>query len=152
MNSYGYTWINHFLWDAITHQALWLNRRCVDDMDGFEVKLTFEMLTVRGQQHSFSTQERVFLWKCQSFWDRKCLNLRGGLEPPIFGFMPNAPTYWAIRARHLLSHVFEYMVTSHNFIWMGLLIHGLNSVVIFQISVSKVPARRLDLTSVVIHC
>ena len=34
----------------------------------FEVKLTFEMLTVRGQQHSFSTHERVFLWKCQSFW------------------------------------------------------------------------------------
>ena len=32
----------------------------------------------------------------------------GGLELPIFGFMPNALTYWAIRARHLLSHVFEY--------------------------------------------
>ena len=43
----------------------------------FEVKFTFEMLTVRGQQHSFSTHERMFLWKCQSFWDRKCLDLRG---------------------------------------------------------------------------
>ena len=43
----------------------------------FEVKLTFEMLTVRGQQHSFSTHERMFLWKCQSFWDRKYLDLRG---------------------------------------------------------------------------
>ena len=32
----------------------------------------------------------------------------GGHEPPTFGFMPNALTYWAIRARHLLSHVFEY--------------------------------------------
>ena len=31
----------------------------------FEVKLTFEMLTVCGQQHSFSTHERVFWWKCQ---------------------------------------------------------------------------------------
>ena len=32
------------------------------------------MLTVRGQQHSFSTHERVF---CKSFWDRKCRDLRG---------------------------------------------------------------------------
>ena len=31
------------------------------------------------------------------------------LEPPSFGFMPNALTYWAIRARHLLSHVFVYV-------------------------------------------
>ena len=144
------------------------------------------MLTVRGQQHSFSTHERVFLWKCQSFWDKKCLDLKGartpnlriyakcsnllghqdqtfaalcfehwlwryryfwskvniwnvdcgrttafifdtwtgilvkvskflrqkiswpetwgGLEPSTYGFMPNALTYWAIRARHLLSH------------------------------------------------
>ena len=46
-------------------------------MDIFEVKLTFEMLTVRWQQNSFSTHERMFLWKCQSFWDRKCLDLRG---------------------------------------------------------------------------
>ena len=43
----------------------------------FKVKLTFEMLTVRGQQHSFLTHERVFLRKCQSFWDRKCFDLRG---------------------------------------------------------------------------
>ena len=32
-----------------------------DVFDIFEVKLTFEMLTVRGQQHSFSTHERVFV-------------------------------------------------------------------------------------------
>ena len=32
---------------------------------------------MNGQQHSFSTQERVLLGKCQSFWDRKCLDLRG---------------------------------------------------------------------------
>ena len=70
----------------------------------FEVKLTFEMLTVRGQQHSSSTPERMFLWKCQSFWDRKCLDLRG-TRTPTFGFMPNALTIWAIRSRHLLSHV-----------------------------------------------
>ena len=46
-------------------------------IDIFEVKLTFDMLTVRGLQHLFSTHERVFLWKCRSFWDRKCLDLRG---------------------------------------------------------------------------
>ena len=70
-----------------------------------KIKLTFHMLTVRGQQHSFPTHERVLLWKCQSFWDRKCLNLRG-LEPQTFGFMLNALTFWAFRARHLLSNVF----------------------------------------------
>ena len=48
-----------------------------------EVKLTFEMLTVRGQQHSFSTHERVFLWKCQSYWDRKCVDLRGTRTPNL---------------------------------------------------------------------
>ena len=77
----------------------------------FEVMLTLEMLSVRGQQHSFSTHERVFMWKwkCQRFWDRKCLDLGGGgLEPPAFGFMPNALTYWVIRAIHLLSRVFEH--------------------------------------------
>ena len=49
----------------------------------FEVKLTFEMLTVHRQQHSFLTHERVFLWKCQSFWDRKCLDLRGTRTPNL---------------------------------------------------------------------
>ena len=60
---------------------------------------------MRGQQHSFSTHERVFLWKCQ-FFETENVSTWGGLEPPIFGFMPNALTSWAIRARHLLSHVF----------------------------------------------
>ena len=48
-----------------------------------EVKLTFELLTVRERQHSFSTHERAFLWKCQSFWDRKCLALRGTRTPNL---------------------------------------------------------------------
>ena len=52
-------------------------------IDIFEVKLTFDMLTVRGQQHSFWTHERVFLWKFQSFWDRKCLDLRGTRTPNL---------------------------------------------------------------------
>ena len=62
-------------------------------IDIFDVKLTFEMLTVRGQQHSFSTHERMFLWQCQRFWDRKCLDPRG-TRTPNFGFMPNALTIW----------------------------------------------------------
>ena len=41
------------------------------------------MLTARGQQHSFSTHERVFLGKCLSFWDRKCLDLRGTRTPNL---------------------------------------------------------------------
>ena len=48
-----------------------------------KVKVTFEMLAVRRQQHSFSTHERMFLWKCQSFWDRKCLYLRGTRTPNL---------------------------------------------------------------------
>ena len=39
------------------------------------------MLSVRKQLHSFSTHERMFLWKCLSFWDRKCLDLRGARTP-----------------------------------------------------------------------
>ena len=50
-------------------------------VDIFEVKFTFEMLTVHGQQNLFSTHEWVFLWKCQSFWDRKCLDLWGTRTP-----------------------------------------------------------------------
>ena len=48
-----------------------------------KIKLTFEILTVRGQQHSSSTHEWVFLGKCQSFWDRKCIDLRGTQTPNL---------------------------------------------------------------------
>ena len=41
------------------------------------------MLNVRGQQHSFLTQGRIFLQKRQSFWDRKCLDLRGARTPNL---------------------------------------------------------------------
>ena len=79
-------WIsNHVpsnIWNEITYPfpnfngaSLWI--------DIFEVKLTFETLTVRGQQHSFSTHERVFLWKCKSFWDRTCLDLKGTRTPNL---------------------------------------------------------------------
>ena len=43
--------------------------------------------------------------KVSRFFETENISTRGGLEHPTFGFMPNALTYWAIRARHLLSHV-----------------------------------------------
>ena len=52
----------------------------------------------------FSTHERVFLWKCQGFRDRN-VSTWGGLEPPTFRLMPKALAIWAMKARHLLSHV-----------------------------------------------
>ena len=70
----------------------------------FEVMLTFEILTVHGQQHSFSNHKRRFFRKCRRFWDRKCIHLRGTIEPLNFGFMPNVLTIPDIWARHFLSH------------------------------------------------
>ena len=49
----------------------------------FKVKLTFQMLTLCGQQHSFSTHKRLCMWKWQSFWDRKCLDLRRTWTPNL---------------------------------------------------------------------
>ena len=66
----------------------------------FEVKLAFELLTVCGQQHSFSTHERMFLWKCQFFLRQKSLDLRGTRNTYL-----RIHAIWAIRARYLLSHV-----------------------------------------------
>ena len=39
-------------------------------------------LTMRGRQHTFSTHEWMFLWKCQRFRDTKCLKLRGTRTNP----------------------------------------------------------------------
>ena len=50
---------------------------------------------------------KVFETKNVSTW--------GGLEPPTFGFMPNAVTYWAIRARHLLTYVFEHWLWRYRY-------------------------------------
>ena len=72
------------------------------------------MLTVPRQQQSFSTHEWMFLWKCEVF-EAENVSTWGGLEPPIFGFMPNYLTIWAIRAKHLLSHVFEYWLWRYRY-------------------------------------
>ena len=49
-------------------------------IDIFEVKLTFEMLTVRATAFIFDTQTGILV-KFQRFCDRKCLNLRGTQTP-----------------------------------------------------------------------
>ena len=109
-------------------------------MDIFEVKLTFEMLTVRWQQNSFSTHERMFLWKCQIFWDRKCLDLRGN-RTTTFGFMLSTPTIWAIRVRHVLSHIFEYWLWRYRYMhfWSKVNIWNVNcaqATAFFHVSVT----------------
>ena len=53
------------------------------DIHIFVVKLTTKILTMRGQQHSFSTHERKFLWKCRSFRDRLCIDPRGTRTPNL---------------------------------------------------------------------
>ena len=59
----------------------------------------------RATAFIFNTRTDV----CPSFWDRKCLDLRG---TRTFGFMPNALTIWAIGARHLLSHVSSHTIAT----------------------------------------
>ena len=81
-------------------KSLFLIRLKVNIIVIFEVMLTFELLTVRGQQHPFGL---TFV----NVIETENVSTSGGLEPPTFGFMPNALTIGAIRARHLVSHVFE---------------------------------------------
>ena len=44
---------------------------------------TYEMLIMCGQQHSFLTHKRMFLWKCRRFKDRKCIKLRRARTPNL---------------------------------------------------------------------
>ena len=73
----------------------------------FEVKLTFGMLTVRGQQHSFSPQERMFLWKCQSVWDRRCLDLRRTLYS-IYVYNIKSIMPWSSSKMHFIINILGY--------------------------------------------
>ena len=86
----------------------------------FEAKLTFEMLTVPGQQHSFSTHEQCFCESVNVFETENVSPWRG-LEPPTFGLMPNALTNWTNRARHLLSQVFECLSNFMSFYMMDVI-------------------------------
>ena len=42
------------------------------------------MLTGCGQQDSFLRHEQMFFWKCQSFWEKKCLYLRETRTPNLW--------------------------------------------------------------------
>ena len=83
------------------------------------------MVILRRQQHSYPTHKRVLMGNCQRFWDRKCLDPRG-LKPPTFGLMPNAQTYWAIRATHLRSHFVEYWLWWCRYLWSKINIWNFN--------------------------
>ena len=50
----------------------------------------------------------------------------GGLGPPTFGFMPNALSYWAIRARHWLFHVLEHWLWRYRYFWSKITIWNVN--------------------------
>ena len=65
----------------------------------------------------FRLKNRCFCESVNVFWSINTLNLSTwrGLEAPTFGIMPNSPTTWAIRARHLLSHVFEYWLWRYRY-------------------------------------
>ena len=57
----------------------------------------------KGQWHQ---NKRTKLSNLFILWPNRNVSTWGGLEPPTFGFMLNALNIWAIRARHLLSHIF----------------------------------------------
>ena len=86
-----------------THICMYLNTGS-GNVDIFKVKLTVEMLTT-----AFIFDPRMgVLVKMSKFLKHRMSRSEGDSNPQPFGFMPNALIYWAIRARHLLSHVFEY--------------------------------------------
>ena len=87
---------------------------------------TFGFMQAR---HLLSHVLEYWFWQCRYFWSILNINFRltngcscasvevlktenvstgGRLEPSTFTFMPHTFTVWAIRARHLLSHVLEY--------------------------------------------
>ena len=55
----------------------------------------------------FDSRKSVLV-KMSMIMRQKLSRPEGGFEPPALGFLLNALTIWAIRAIHLLSHVFEY--------------------------------------------
>ena len=87
----------------------------------FRVKLTFGKLTVCGIRcAAFIFDTRTgFLWK---FLRQKMSRPERDSNPPTSRFMPNALTNWAIRARHLLSHVCDYWLWRYRYIWSKVII------------------------------
>ena len=67
-------------------------------------------------------------WEGVKAFETENVSTWGGLEPPTFVFMPNALTYWAIRARHLLPHVVEYWLWRCRYLWGKVNIWNINCV------------------------
>ena len=82
----------------------------------FWSKVNIEMLTERDHGIIFRLTTGC---SRESVGDLETENMStsGELEPPTFRFMLNALTTWAFRARHLLSHVFEYRIWWYNHFW-----------------------------------
>ena len=64
--------------------------------------------------HSYITNRKMFLWNICRWKDN--VSTWGRLEPPTLGFILNALTIWAIRARHLMAHVWN--TGSYCFRWL----------------------------------
>ena len=104
----------------------------------------WKLSTVWGQWPVYSTYNcfmiYIYFWSKVNIWNINCagnsihfrhtngcscesvkvfeienVSTWGGLELTTFGFMQNALTYWAIRARHLLSHVFEHWLWRYRY-------------------------------------
>ena len=70
----------------------------------FYVKLTFEMSTGRG--HTAFIFENTSGCSCESFWDRKCLDLRGTQTPNLW-IHAQCSNLLRYQGQHLLSHFFN---------------------------------------------
>ena len=88
----------------------------------------------RATAFIFDTRTGVLV-KVPKFWDRKCLDQRGTRTPKL-RIHANAVTYWAIRARHLLSHVFEH--------WPWRYRYFLNKVNIWNVNCARATAFIFD--------
>ena len=73
----------------------------------------------------FDTQTDVLV-TVSKFLRQKNVSTWEGLEPPTFRFMLNALTIWAIRARNLLSYVFEHLLWWYRYFWSKVNIWNVN--------------------------
>ena len=79
----------------------------------------------RATAFIFGTRTGVLV-KVSKFWDTKCPT-RERLESPNLRIHAECSNlYWAIRARHLLSHVFEYRPWRCRYFWSKVSICNVN--------------------------
>ena len=81
--------------------------------------------SARAKAFVFDTGTGVLV-KVSNLFETGNVSSWGGLETPIFGFMPNALTCSVSRARHLLTHVFEYWLWRYRYFWSKVYIWNVN--------------------------